>query len=224
MDHADSLNARRDPSAPGGTSPEFQDLLDRRWELAQQAGPDAAAELRDLDAEIRTRFERRVAPLVLDIAGFTRLTAQWGVIHYLSLIRRMVTICRPVVERCAGTIVKCEADNLFAHYPTVDQALDSALAIQSTLDRANLAAPEEFDIHVSIGIGYGSVLVLDHDMWGHEFNLAAKLGEDIAASREILLTAAAHAALASGGERFEEFPVTLGGNPYSVYRLGSLRA
>jgi class 3 adenylate cyclase len=213
---------RRDQPADGVTLTVFRELLDRRWELAQQAGPAAAAELRDLDAEILTRFERRVAPLVLDIAGFTRLTAQWGVIHYLSLIRRMVTLCRPVVEGCAGTVVKCEADNLFAHFPSVDRALEAALSIQSTLDRANFATPEEFDIHVSIGIGYGPVLVLDHDMWGHEFNLAAKLGEDIAGSREILLTAAAYTALTSGANRFKEFPVTLGGNPYNVYRLGAM--
>jgi class 3 adenylate cyclase len=214
-----STNASRDQPAEPGARSGFWDLLDRRWELARQPGQAAAVQLRELDAEIRARFERHAAPLVLDIAGFTRLTAEWGVIHYLSLIRRMVTLCQPVVEEYGGTVVKCEADNLFAHFPAVDPAVRSAMSIQSRLDRSNFETPEEFDIHVSLGIGYGPLLIADHDMWGHEFNLASKLGEDIAGSREILLTAGAHAALPAGAFRFEQFPVTLGGISFDVYRL-----
>ncbi len=45
------------------------------------------------------------------------------------------------------------------------------------------------DIYLCIGIGYGDVLMLEgEDMYGSEFNLASKLGEDLAQQGEILLT------------------------------------
>jgi len=45
------------------------------------------------------------------------------------------------------------------------------------------------DIYLCIGIGCGDILMLEgEDMYGSEFNLASKLGEDLAQRGEILLT------------------------------------
>lgn len=201
--------------------PEIADLLDRRWHLTQDRSQAAAVELQTLDQEIRDRFGRVVAPLVLDIAGFTRLTAKRGVIHYLTLIHRMATMCDPIVVEHGGTVVKHSSDNLFTYFPSVTHALTAATAMQATLDRENFESSADFDIYVSIGIGYGPTLVFHHDMWGRELILASKFGEDIAASREILLTEAAHATLPEDEYQFSNFPVTLGGDSYLAFRLES---
>ncbi len=64
------------------------------------------------------------------------------------------------------------------------------------LKAANLILPEDRRLYASIGIGYGAVLNIDdEDLFGDEMNLACKLGEDIAARSEILLTEAARATL-----------------------------
>ena len=44
-------------------------------------------------------------------------------------------------------------------------------------------------------------MIDDDDFYGHELNLASKLGEDIAESGETLLTEAAHARLIAEGPR-----------------------
>jgi class 3 adenylate cyclase len=60
----------------------------------------------------------------------------------------------------------------------------------------NAVLPNDRDLYGSIGIGYGDLLVVsDGDLFGSEMNLASKLGEDIAAKMQILLTAQAFAAL-----------------------------
>lgn len=38
---------------------------------------------------LRERFEKDVAILVLDMSGFSRLTDQYGVLHYLAMNCRM---------------------------------------------------------------------------------------------------------------------------------------
>jgi class 3 adenylate cyclase len=166
----------------------LRDLLAQRYR-----NPSASAAI---DEEIIARFQRRVAILVLDMCGFTDATSRYGIIHYLSLIQRMEEAARPAVERNAGIVLKIEADNLFALFPLPDNALEAALDIFRSFDALNHDAPEEQKIDGCIGIGYGDVLLTSHsDAFGHEMNLACKLGEDVARRREILLTQAAYDAL-----------------------------
>ena len=91
-----------------------------------------------------------------------------------------------------GRTVKTEADNVFAVFPDVPEALRCALRVREDVARVNELLPEDWDIHVSVGIGYGDLLIVgDDDLFGNEMNLASKLGEDVAGPAEILLTTAA---------------------------------
>jgi class 3 adenylate cyclase len=162
--------------------------------LAQRADyPNLSAEI---DAQIKKRFEKTVAILVLDMCGFSRLTAKHGVIFYLAMIRQMHAAAMPAVRDNHGVTIKTDADNLFAIFQTPGDALEGALDIHRAFAAINAAVPCDQDIHGSIGIGYGPTLVLDDaDLFGHEVNLASKLGEDFATGDEILLTPAARKAL-----------------------------
>jgi hypothetical protein len=81
-------------------------------------------------------------------------------------------------------VVKTEADNLFATFDTVPMAFAAAVAILESLSLANAILPEDWDVHVGIGIGFGKLLVIGHeDVYGSEMNLASKLGEDLAEAR-----------------------------------------
>jgi adenylate cyclase len=155
--------------------------------------PDRAAEI---DRQLRESFERKAAILVLDMVGFSRLTVEYGIIHYLAMIHQMAEAARPAVTGNGGVVIKQEADNLFAIFDDPKRALDSALDIFRAFDAVNSVVPPERDIYGSIGIGYGETLVIDEeDIFGSEVNIACKLGEDLAGKSEILLTPAAHAAL-----------------------------
>jgi adenylate cyclase len=163
-------------------------LLAERNEYPDRAGA--------IDAHIRETFEQRVAILVLDMTGFSRTVQKHGIIHYLAMIQQMDTAARPAVEGNGGRVLKQEADNLFAIFETPEDAVEAAVDIFRSFDAINAVVGEDRDLHGCIGIGYGDTLVIGgEDMFGHEMNLASKLGEDLAVASEILLTEAACAAL-----------------------------
>jgi len=194
----------------GDDAAELVRLLDARNEH-----PESLAEI---DAEIWQRFGRTRAVLVLDMCGFSRLTMRYGITHFLAMIRRLQTIVRPVIAAGGGQVVKTEADNVFATFDDVPQALATARAIQRSLDAANTFLPEDWDLHAAIGIGYGPlILVGDDDVFGSEMNIASKLGEDVAGRGEILLSSAARErALAESDAT--EVPVQLSGLTISAFR------
>ncbi len=166
--------------------------------------------LAEIDARIRKRFAKKQAVMVLDMCGFSRLSLRYGVIHFLAMIRRMHHLVRPVVE-AKGRVVKTDADNMLALFGDVPAAVKAAEQIVTVLADANRALPEDWDVHVGIGIGHGELLVVGgSDMFGEELNLAAKLGEDVAAAGEILLTEAASARIGPRRRQFQRRRVTLG--------------
>lgn len=140
-------------------------------------------------ARIERDFEQELAPLILDMSGFTRTTHQHGIVAFLLMIRQMHQVCCPAVAENGGKVVKTEADNLFCVFPDVAGAVAAARDINQRLDAANLQLPAERQLYASIGIGWGRILNIDeHDLFGDEVNLACKLGEDIAERRQVLLT------------------------------------
>src|SRR5690349_16341527 len=168
------------------TFAEFQALLLR---YSHEADPDARAAL---DARLWREYGAERAVLVLDMSGFSRLTTRYGIVHYLSMVRRMQVTAEPIVDGFAGTLVKFEADNCFAMFETVDAALRAAVELNEAFDRANFDTPDDLDIRISTGIDYGPILVIENrDFFGDPVNRACKLGEDLAHPGEILLTRAA---------------------------------
>jgi adenylate cyclase len=187
-------------------------LLDRRNESPE--------DIQRIDREICTRFQQRHAVFVLDMCGFSRLTVRHGIVHFLAMIRRLHLLVAPIVNKAGGRIVKTDADNVFAVFPDVPQALTAARRLAAELERQNAVLPRDWDLHVGIGIGYGDLLMVGaHDFYGSELNLAAKLGEDLAGPGEVLLTEAARARLRSTRARLRRRKVHLGGLDIACYSL-----
>lgn len=196
--------------------------LSARAELKQllrerNANMDRKAEYERI---IKQRFEKEVAILALDMTGFSRTTMKLGIIHFLGLIAQMEELAVPAVAHNGGTVIKQEADNLFATFPTPGQAVEAALEIFRVFREVSATAAEDCDIYGSVGIGYGPTLVIDdEDLFGNEMNLASKLGEDLAESMEILLTESAQAALDRERYKFNPLYFTISGMELNCYRL-----
>jgi len=151
--------------------------------------PEKAAEI---DKKIHKQFKVKKAVYIQDMSGFSKLVIKYGIIHYLAMIQQMQDIVLPSVLKNKGKIMKTEADNVYATFNSVNDAVKSAKEVMQKLHGMNEVLPDERDIHVSIGIGFGEILDLDHDFFGNEVNLASKLGEDIAERNQILLTEEAY--------------------------------
>src|SRR5262245_7522787 len=193
----------------GDDAADLRRLLDARNEHPES--------LADIDGEIWRRFGRTCAVLVLDMCGFSRLTMRYGITHFLAMIRRLGVVVGPVVVAGGGRVVKTEADNVFATFDDVPQALATARAIHSSLEAANSFLPEDWDLHAGIGIGYGPLLLIgEEDLFGSEMNLASKLGEDIAGRGEIMLSASARERVADVVTAAES-PVQLSGLTFRAF-------
>ena len=166
--------------------PYFQDLL---MNFSQESDP---AERKKIEDAIWNEYGTENTVLVLDMFGFSLLTRKYGIIHYLSMIRRMQLTVEPIITGHGGQVVKFEADNCFALLPDPLSAARAAITIQHALNAANLLTDEELDVHVSIGIDYGKILIINNeDIFGDAVNRACKLGEDVGHADEILITSQA---------------------------------
>ena len=129
------------------------------------------------------------AVFVLDMSGFSLLTRKYGIVHYLSMVKRMQKTTEPIVKSYGGSMIKYEADNCFAVFPDPLSAVNAALTMQHAFEASNLMTSDDLDIYISCGIDYGKILVIEgEDCFGDAVNRASKLGEDVASAREILIT------------------------------------
>lgn len=171
-----------------------------------------------IDTRIKKIFEKKVSIFILDMSGFSKLVQRFGILHYLSMIRRMRRVATPVIKKNKGVIIKFEADNVYAVFPNPANAVRASQEILHDMEVANLATPDESDIYVCIGIGYGTTLLACDDMYGNEMNLASKLGEDTAERGEVLLTQAA-AKACEGKFKFKSFPLAISGVTMKAFKL-----
>jgi class 3 adenylate cyclase len=162
----------------------FQDLL---LKYSQAEDP---AEHRKIEKTLWENYGEEQAVFVLDMSGFSRLTRKYGIIHYLSMVRRMQLTTGPIVQSFDGYMIKYEADNCFALFPSPLNAVNAAIAMQHAFDAANLLTSDDLDIRIACGIDYGKILVVgSEDCFGDAVNRASKLGEDVAEVGDILVTA-----------------------------------
>jgi len=197
---------------PQNTKAELHRLLQVRNQQSEKSA--------EVDAQIHTIFAETHAILVLDMSGFSRLTIRHGIVHFLAMIHRLSAIATPLVEQRRGTVVKQEADNVFAIFPTVDAAVSAAVDVLKSLAAVNSGLPDIMNLYASIGIGYGEVLlVAAEDLYGNEMNLASKLGEDLARSNEILLTKAAFQQLQPTTWQCEAIGLSVSGLEIMAYQV-----
>lgn len=171
---------------------------------AQESDPQ---ERRKIEDGLWKDFGAVKAVLIMDLSGFSLLTQKYGIVHYLSIVRRMQLTSQPIIEQSGCTVVKFEADNCFAMFDEPLRAVQAAIALNTAFNEINVYTEERFDIRISSGIDYGDVLLIGGpDYFGATVNRASKIGEDIAQPGEILITKTA----------FEKIPAAAGVRGHSL--------
>ncbi len=171
-------------------------------------------------ADIQRQFQHRVAVMVIDSCGFSRAVRSVGIVHFLALLERLERLVSHIITASGGRVLRLEADNIFAVFPDATAAVTAAAEIVHDVDVANGPLPAPDQIYVSVGVGYGDLLLIGlDDAFGDEMNLASKLGEDLAQQSEILLTSNAHAALENPPWQFEEANFSISGLDLNAHRL-----
>jgi adenylate cyclase len=163
-----------------------------------------------IDARVWELFGEEWSVVFTDLAGFSRQVAKFGIVHFLQIIWEQKKLLLPIVERHDGILIKIEADSFLLLFKKPATALACAIAMSKACRATNARRSPEEQIVLCVGLGFGRLLKIgDEDVFGHEVNLASKLGEDIAKADEILLTHSARSAVGDvPGVAWEEVQVS----------------
>jgi class 3 adenylate cyclase len=175
-----------------------------------------------IEAELWREYGTERVIFVLDMSGFSLLTRKYGIIHYLSMVRRMQLTSEPIIKTYGGSMLKFEADNCFAVFPDTLSAVHAAISLQLAFDASNLLTSDDFDVHIACGIDQGKILIVgDEDCFGDAVNRACKLGEDIAAAGEILVTQDAINTITSELDfKLRDMNISVSGITIPAYAIG----
>ena len=153
------------------------------------------AEIRDpgeqqaMADRIWNRYGTTGAVFISDMASFSSTSRRRGVCHFLKLIHRARQTIGPIVAANNGVLMKCDADNCYAFFDSVDDAIKASFEANAAVFDSNRGHDETEQIYLSIGVDYGRVLLIDDDdFFGDPVNTASKLGEDLAIKAETLVT------------------------------------
>jgi adenylate cyclase len=197
--------------------------MDKRFEelILLYAQENEKDKREKIEATLWQEFGKVKAVFVMDMSGFSLLSFRHGIVHYLSIVRRMQLTTKPIIEKYRGQVVKFEADNCFAMFDDPLSAVRAAIALNTAFFAMNVLTDDEFDIRVSIGIDYGDVLLIGGpDYFGNSVNRACKIGEDVGGPGEILVTATAFEQIPeTAGIQGRKLELAIAGVPVEVYSI-----
>ncbi len=180
-----------------------QDRLEKLIEERLRAGSNKQL----VDARIWDLFGEEWTIVYTDLSGFSRKTAEFGIIHFLQIIHEAKKILVPCIDLFDGILLKMEGDSMMILFKNPKKAVECAIRMQAECKKYNIGKSDAEEILLCVGIGSGKVLRIgDDDVFGPEVNAASKLGEDTAKSWEILITDNVHA-LVKNNFKFEKMEV-----------------
>lgn len=133
------------------------------------------------------RLPRRLAAVwFADISGFSRRAAV-DEDEALHLVQLFQAVCRDVVDRLDGRIVKFLGDGAMAEFGSCDAAVRAACMARAAFRaRAETAGIEDADVH--LGVHLGEIATgRDGDIYGEGVNVASRL-QDLAATGQVVVS------------------------------------
>ena len=120
-------------------------------------------------------IKRRLAAiLAADIAGYSRLMGEDEPATVRDLKGHQAVIL-PLVGRYGGRIIDTAGDGILAEFPSVINATECAVEIQTIMATRNEAVPESRRMRFRIGINLGDVIHDEARIYGDGINVAARL-------------------------------------------------
>jgi TolB-like protein/class 3 adenylate cyclase/Flp pilus assembly protein TadD len=142
-------------------------------------------------ADQPSRVERRLAAiLAADVAGYSRLMGL-DEVGTARILREHRAVSDGLVAKHGGRIVKTTGDGILLEFPSVVDAVECAVAMQTVMAERNDGVPEDRRMLFRIGINLGDILIQGDDILGDGVNIAARL-ESIAKAGGICISSSAY--------------------------------
>src|SRR6516162_9577184 len=137
-----------------------------------------------------TETRRLAAITAIDVVGYSRLMGE-DEEGTARAVREHREAARPLVTGRGGRVVKAMGDGLLLEFPSVVDAVECAIAIQSLMVERNAGAPDNKRIVYRVGVNLGDVLIEGDDIVGDGVNIAARL-EGICESGGVCISGSAY--------------------------------
>jgi class 3 adenylate cyclase/CHAT domain-containing protein len=145
------------------------------------------AEKVKIERLLESQFKRKITIMFTDIKGSTSYFADKGDLEGRTMIHIHNAMLLPVIQQHDGVLIKTIGDATMSVYDKPMNALMCAQEIQSKLKSYNKNKPEQEQIHVKIGLNYGTGIVEKTDVYGDIVNVASRM-VSLAEPDEILMT------------------------------------
>jgi adenylate cyclase len=115
------------------------------------------------------------AILAADVVAYSRLMEadERGTLARLKQCRREVV--DPSITRHGGRMVKLMGDGALVEFPSVVEAVMSAVEVQAAVAKRNAFVPDGLRLQFRVGINVGDVIIDGSDIYGDGVNVAARL-------------------------------------------------
>lgn len=137
-----------------------------------------------------TTKERAI--LFADLRGSTALYLKLGNSEAATVVTHSLAMLGQIVARSSGRVIKTLGDGLMAVFDDAERAVESAMAMQDSLERIAPVAEglpiKAAAIKLKVAIAWGEMVEVDGDCFGDAVNVAARL-LDLAGDNETLTTA-----------------------------------
>lgn len=165
---------------------------------------------------------RLAAILAADVVGYSRLVErdEAGTLRRLKVYRK--EFIELLVVEYGGRVVKLMGDGILCEFPSVVDAVQCAVEIQTGMAQRETDTAKNQKIRFRIGINLGDVVHEEGDLYGDGVNIAARL-EQLADPGGIAVSGAAHdhlrGKLGCGFEDLGDQRVKNIERPVRVYRV-----
>ena len=121
------------------------------------------------------RVERRLsAILAADIAGYSALMGA-DEARTVRDLKGHQAVVLPMIGEFAGRVIDTAGDGILAEFPSIVNAVECAVAIQTTMAERNAAIEPAHRMQFRVGINIGDVVYDDVRIYGDGINVAARL-------------------------------------------------
>ncbi len=118
---------------------------------------------------------RLAAILAADAVGYSRLVRKDETSTLAALKAHREELIEPKLAQYHGRVVKLMGDGLLAEFPSVVEAVQSAVEIQHTMLGNITDIPDDRRITYRVGINVGDIVVESDDIYGDGVNVASRL-------------------------------------------------
>jgi len=143
-----------------------------------------------MDDEAMTRKTIQTTILFADITGSSQIYERLGDQAAQEVIGKVLTRLSDLTAQFEGSVIKTVGDEIISIFPSTDNAIEAAKAMQEAMTSGLLNAANLPPINIHIGLHYGSVVIDNKDIFGDAVNITARV-VDYANPRQIVATKAA---------------------------------